>query len=261
MPATPTRRATPPVRARTTGPRAAHPRAARRSTRHAMVTAWALAGALLAGCATTSPGADPANTPVDGPGTQQATPRCDTMPDTMPGPPTATTDAAPSTDAQDKTSDSAGTPCEPASATDATTPTPEQHLLLATQADGDSIALVDPRDRDGSAVVDEITVGAAPWDVAVHPGSGRAFVSTAEGVAVVDLATHERTHLLAYRHRPDRVAGASTVRAGSAWRSPPTARPCTSPSAPGTRRSWRRSTWTAARSSARRRWDDGRSTC
>ncbi|WP_423461997.1 YncE family protein [Promicromonospora sp. MS192] len=202
MSATPTRRATPPVRARTTGPRAAHPRAARRPTRRAIVTAWALAGALLTGCATTSPGADPEDTPVDGPGTQQATPHCDATP----GAPKTTADAAPSTDAQDETSDSAGTPCEPASATDATTPAPEQHLLLATQADGDSIALVDPRDRDGSAVVDEITVGAAPWDVAVHPGSGRAFVSTAEGVAVVDLATRERTHLLAYRHRPDRVA-------------------------------------------------------
>lgn len=82
----------------------------------------------------------------------------------------------------------------------------EPQLLLVTQADRDSVALVDPRDRDGSAVVDEITVGAAPWDVAVHPGSGRAFVSTAQGVAVVDVATGERTDVLGYRHRPREVA-------------------------------------------------------
>ena len=82
----------------------------------------------------------------------------------------------------------------------------DPQLLLVTQADRDSVALVDPRDRDGSAVVDEITVGAAPWDVAVHPESGRAFVSTALGVAVVDVATGERTRLLDYRHRPREVA-------------------------------------------------------
>jgi DNA-binding beta-propeller fold protein YncE len=55
-------------------------------------------------------------------------------------------------------------------------------------------------------VVDEITVGAAPWDVAMHPGTDRAFVSTAEGVAVVDLTTRERTGLLDYGHPPDRIA-------------------------------------------------------
>jgi DNA-binding beta-propeller fold protein YncE len=104
----------------------------------------------------------------------------------------------------------AATPGTP-TPTATTTPSPRppareapRELLLATQADADSVALVDPRDRDGSAVVAEITVGAAPWDVAVR--DGQAFVSTAEGVAVVDLATRERTRLLPYAHRPDRIA-------------------------------------------------------
>ena len=84
--------------------------------------------------------------------------------------------------------------------------TTPRRLLLATLAEGDALAVVDPRDRRGSAVVDEIPVGAAPWDVAVHEETGRAFVSTAEGVAVVDLEAGRRTELLRYRHAPDHVA-------------------------------------------------------
>ncbi|WP_344250161.1 YncE family protein [Isoptericola hypogeus] len=111
-------------------------------------------------------------------------------------------------------------PAAPAPSTPSTSPAPaaedpepaptrspaSPQLLLAAQADGDGLAVVDPAIRRGSAVVDRIRVGAAPWDVAVHEGTGRVFVSTAEGVAVVDLATRERTDLLRYRHRPDRVA-------------------------------------------------------
>ncbi|MFI2101909.1 hypothetical protein ACH436_01330 [Isoptericola sp. NPDC019693] len=79
-------------------------------------------------------------------------------------------------------------------------------LLLATQAERDTLAVVDPSARRGSAVVDEITVGTAPWDVAVDEASRRAFVSTAEGVAVVDLDARERTDLFAYEHGTDRIA-------------------------------------------------------
>ncbi len=47
-------------------------------------------------------------------------------------------------------------------------------------------------------MVASVVVGQAPWDVAVH--GGRAFVSTAEGVAVVDLRERRRTSLIAYAH-------------------------------------------------------------
>lgn len=82
-------------------------------------------------------------------------------------------------------------------------PAPAQ-LLLATQAERDTLAVVDPADRRGSAVVDEITVGTAPWGVAVDEDARRAYVSTAEGVAVVDLDTRERTDLFAYEHATSR---------------------------------------------------------
>ncbi|WP_051433415.1 YncE family protein, partial [Promicromonospora kroppenstedtii] len=104
---------------------------------------------------------------------------------------------------------SLGLPARGPTATQEAAATDEQ-LLLVTQADRDTIALVDPDKSAGSAerpaVLDEITVGAAPWDVAVHADTGRAFVSTAQGVAVVDLATRERTDLVGYQHRPARVA-------------------------------------------------------
>ncbi|MFE6970782.1 hypothetical protein [Isoptericola sp. NPDC057653] len=101
---------------------------------------------------------------------------------------------------------------EPA-AEPATEPGPAQ-LLLATQAESDTLAVVDPAARRGSAVVDEIAVGAAPWDVAVDEGSRRAFVSTAEGVAVVDLDSRVRTDLFPYDHRPAAVAFGEYRRGG-----------------------------------------------
>lgn len=102
------------------------------------------------------------------------------------------------------------TPAPGASATDTTSePTPEARgtgLLLATQAASDGLVWVDPADRTGSAVVDRVEVGPAPWGVAVHEASGTAFVSTALGVAVVDLRARERTALIEYRNQPDEVA-------------------------------------------------------
>jgi len=104
-------------------------------------------------------------------------------------------------------------PTSPTSPSTSATPSPSTEpqpepaqLLLLTQAERDTLAVVDPSVRRGSAVVDEITVGAAPWDVDVDEASGRAFVSTAEGVAVVDLDARERTDLFPYAHRPDDVA-------------------------------------------------------
>lgn len=84
-------------------------------------------------------------------------------------------------------------------------PTTPARYLLATEADADGLAIVDPSIREGSAVVDRVVVGAAPWGIAVHAPTGRAFVSTAQGVAVVDLASRERTDLIPYRDAPQDV--------------------------------------------------------
>jgi DNA-binding beta-propeller fold protein YncE len=171
----------------------------RRTTRRRTAATWVLTGTLLTGCATAP---QPAGTPAPTAATESGASAPGDRSGTSPG---------------DQTGDEADTS---APGDQPRTPPPtgehrddptgdtrgDDQLLLVTQADQDSVALVDPRDRQGSAVVDEIAVGPAPWDVAVHPGSGRAFVSTAEGVAVVDLATRERTALLGYQHPPGRVA-------------------------------------------------------
>ncbi|GAB3542751.1 lipoprotein [Arthrobacter tecti] len=78
-------------------------------------------------------------------------------------------------------------------------PAAEPDLVLATDASGDSLLVVDPADRE-NPVQDTIPVGAAPWDVYV--AAGQAFVSTAEGVAVVDLDRRARTALIPYAHQP-----------------------------------------------------------
>lgn len=72
-------------------------------------------------------------------------------------------------------------------------------VLLATLAASDGLAIVDP---DAAApVLDVVTVGRAPWGVAATPET--AFVSTGEGLAVVDLATRTRSALVPYLHQPD----------------------------------------------------------
>lgn len=89
-------------------------------------------------------------------------------------------------------------PEPPAPSTTPGTPTPtapEQSLVLATDAAGTDLLFIDPADTD-SPVEESLPVGAAPWDVYV--AGDRAFVSTAEGVAVVDLAERRRTALIPY---------------------------------------------------------------
>ncbi|MFE6235743.1 hypothetical protein [Cellulosimicrobium sp. NPDC057862] len=130
--------------------------------------------------------------------------------------PGAAGDAAPSAPAPDVAPPSATDP-EPAPTTVPAAPeepveAPPRYLL-ATEAESDGLAVVDPTIRDGSAVVDRVEVGAAPWGIAVHAPTRRAYVSTAQGVAVVDLATRERVDLIPYRDAPDR-AGFGEYRRG-----------------------------------------------
>jgi len=79
------------------------------------------------------------------------------------------------------------------------TPTPSPQatpVLLGTLAASDRLAIVDPDAR--TPVLDVVTVGRAPWGVAATAET--AFVATAEGLAVVDLASRERTALVPYLH-------------------------------------------------------------
>ncbi|MDF2805258.1 MAG: hypothetical protein K0S43_204 [Cellulosimicrobium sp.] len=131
--------------------------------------------------------------------------------------PGAAGDAAPSAPAPDVAPSSATEP-EPAPTTVPAAPeepveAPARYLL-ATEAESDGLAVVDPTIREGSAVVDRIEVGAAPWGVAVHAPTMRAYVSTAQGVAVVDLATRERVDLIPYRDTPARVGFGEYRRGG-----------------------------------------------
>jgi DNA-binding beta-propeller fold protein YncE len=143
-----------------------------------MLLAWLLLCALVA-CGT---GPTPAPTSV---ATATSAP-------TVP----ATTPAAPSPAA------TAATPAPPVAATaspPAATPTAVSPtslagaaLLLVTNFGARHLSWVDP----ASGVVGQVEVGAAPWGVAVS--AGRAYVSTAEGIAVVDLAARRRVALVPY---------------------------------------------------------------
>lgn len=66
-------------------------------------------------------------------------------------------------------------------------------LLAITCARGRQLAIVDP----DAGVLDAIETGAAPHGLALH-SDGRAFVATAEGVAVLDLGRRQRTALVPY---------------------------------------------------------------
>nr|WP_137994874.1 hypothetical protein [Streptomyces vilmorinianum] len=80
-----------------------------------------------------------------------------------------------------------------ASPTPAVTGTPPEGTLLVADFGSDTVTFVDPK-RGALASVE---VGTAPYGLAVG-GDGRAWVATAEGVAVVDTRTRERLALVPY---------------------------------------------------------------
>ncbi|MEV6109833.1 hypothetical protein AB0M28_34770 [Streptomyces sp. NPDC051940] len=82
-------------------------------------------------------------------------------------------------------------PSEVASPENATTP---EGTLLVADFGSDTVTFVDP-DR---GPVDSVRAGAAPYGLVVDD-QGRAWVATAEGVAVVDTAARERVALIPYR--------------------------------------------------------------
>ncbi|MEU9803729.1 hypothetical protein [Streptomyces sp. NPDC051000] len=83
----------------------------------------------------------------------------------------------------------------PAPAPTATTTgaTPDGTLLVADFG-ADTVTFVDP----GRGPIAAVPVGEAPYGLTVGP-DGRAWVATAEGVAVVDTATRDRVGLIPYR--------------------------------------------------------------
>ncbi|MEO7348919.1 MAG: hypothetical protein ABIW32_03520 [Terrimesophilobacter sp.] len=78
------------------------------------------------------------------------------------------------------------------------------NIFVVTESHSDKIAFVDPT-RAVNAVQSETVVGGAPWAIAVHHNSRQGYVSTAEGLAVVDLATRERKALVPYLDQPSSI--------------------------------------------------------
>ncbi|HET7767770.1 MAG TPA: hypothetical protein VFN74_03280, partial [Chloroflexota bacterium] len=67
-------------------------------------------------------------------------------------------------------------------------------LLLVTNSTARHVSFVDP----AAGVLSQVEVGTAPWGAALAP-DGRAYVATAEGVAVVDTRRRELLALIPYR--------------------------------------------------------------
>lgn len=93
-----------------------------------------------------------------------------------------------------KASSPAKKPSPEASDTPRTAKTPEGTLLLADFG-SDTVSFVDP--APGKGVFDSVKVGHAPYGLVVGD-DGRAWVATAEGVAVVDTDSRKREALVPY---------------------------------------------------------------
>jgi DNA-binding beta-propeller fold protein YncE len=73
-------------------------------------------------------------------------------------------------------------------------------VLMLSNSASDTVTFFDP----GGATQISVQVGAAPWGIARQ--GDRAFVATAEGVAVIDLPARERTALIPYESQPSSIA-------------------------------------------------------
>ncbi|MEV5674520.1 YncE family protein [Streptomyces sp. NPDC052179] len=74
--------------------------------------------------------------------------------------------------------------------------TPRGTLLVADFG-GDTVTFVDPRPGEGRGPIATVKAGTAPYGLVVGK-DGRAWVATAEGVAVIDTATRTRLALVPY---------------------------------------------------------------
>ena len=73
-------------------------------------------------------------------------------------------------------------------------------VLMLSDSASDTVTFLDLSDGAQQAV----SVGAAPWGIARR--GNRAFVATAEGVAMLDLRRRERTALIRYESQPSAIA-------------------------------------------------------
>jgi DNA-binding beta-propeller fold protein YncE len=72
--------------------------------------------------------------------------------------------------------------------------------LVLTDSAADTVTFLDLAESTQESII----VGAAPWGIARQ--GNRAFVATAEGVAVLDLRKRERTALIPYESQPTAIA-------------------------------------------------------
>lgn len=85
-------------------------------------------------------------------------------------------------------------PIAPTATSASLTPAPAASLtLLVSNSAANYVSFVDLE----QGVIDQVTVGEAPWGIALGPND-RAYVSTAEGVAVVDVGQRQRLALVPY---------------------------------------------------------------
>lgn len=86
-----------------------------------------------------------------------------------------------------------------------TEPKSRQSTIVVTESFSNGLAFVDPAARGADGVLARVEVGEAPWGVAVHEPSRRAYVATAEGLAVVDVDKRTRIGLYEYLDQPSVV--------------------------------------------------------
>ncbi|WP_282938462.1 hypothetical protein [Paenibacillus sp. RC67] len=70
-----------------------------------------------------------------------------------------------------------------------------EYSLLITHSKSDYISFTDPE----KGVTDKIVAGAFPFGIALYDVDNRAYVSTAEGIAVIDTQKHKRVALVPYQ--------------------------------------------------------------
>ncbi|MFE5322425.1 beta-propeller fold lactonase family protein [Paenibacillus sp. NPDC056579] len=70
------------------------------------------------------------------------------------------------------------------------------YSLMITHSKSNTVSFVNP---ESGVIEKQLEAGTAPFALALDAGSGRAYVSTAEGVAVVDTKQRKRTALVPYQ--------------------------------------------------------------
>lgn len=82
------------------------------------------------------------------------------------------------------------------------------YRLLVTNSNSNTVSLIDPQ----TGVLDKLEVGSAPWGIALA-GDDRAYISTADGIAVVDVKRWQLITLIPY-HTPVRTGQFGEYRQG-----------------------------------------------